>query len=315
MPAFHLTTTKLHAKPSLPGKSGITPCKHFLLNRLLGREVGVLSLGMPSVREALFYDMTAGDGVPYVSVEQCELVPDREKHFENGCSPGIFLRHATWLANRRCVAVSLTGCEKQSGTHAELIKNTNKWLADKGWEEIERGTHETRDGYGQVRYIHTNSQGFAGPGINRDASCFVYNDPNHIEDWSLTSKFLHSCPKFTTSLSTLGCNVGGLKRIDEEKRREWFFRVEMLCDSLLRRWHDACLFSIGGADQWAYLITAPEKWRDEITKECMLAASKLEKKITAPPQVVWRKLDPTGFYELERFLFLTKDEYNRGVQL
>lgn len=303
--------TKLH---DLPGKSGVTPCKHFILDRLLGREVGVLSRGMPPVREALFYDMTAGDGVPYVSVEQGKLV-DREKHFENGCSPGIFLRHMTWLAHRRRVPFMLTGYEKQSVTHAELIKNTNEWLADNGWEEIGRGTHETQDRYGHVRYLHANSQDFTGPGVNRDASCFVYNDPNHIEDWSLTSKFLHSCPKFTTSLSTLGCNVGGLKRIDEEKRREWFFRVEILCDSLLQGWHDACLFSIGGAGQWAYLITAPEKWRDEITQECLQAASKLEKKIPATPQVVWRKLDPAGFYELERFLFLTKAEYTRGVQL
>ena len=89
----------------------------------------------------------------------------------------------------------------------------------------------------------------------------------------------------------------------------------MLCESLLQTWHDACLFSIGGADQWAYLITGPTKWREQITQECMRAAKKLEKRITAPPQVVWRKDDPGGFYQLERFLFLTKDEFSRGVEL
>jgi hypothetical protein len=31
--------------------------------------------------------------------------------------------------------------------------------------------------------------------------------------------------------------------------------------------------------------------------------------------VVWRKDDPGGFYQLERFLFLTKDEFSRGVEL
>lgn len=297
------------------GKSGITPCKHFLLNRLLGREVGVLSVGRPPVREALLYDMTAGDGTPYVATDQVELIENQSKGFEEGCSPGIFLRHTTWLAHRKRVPVSLMGCEKQSVTHAELVKNTAGWLSAKGWNETDRGVHQIGNGYGRVQYLHTNSREMRGPGINRDASCFIYNDPNHIEDWSLTADFLRNCPKFTTSLSTLGCNVGGLKRIDEGKRREWFIRVEVLCDALLQRWHDACLFSIGGADQWAYLITAPEKWSDEITRECLQAASKLEKKITAPPQVVWRKLNPSGFYELERFLFLTKDEFNRGVQL
>lgn len=277
--------------------------------------MGVLSVGRPPVSEALLYDMTAGDGVPYVSTDQTELIGQSARSFGDGCSPGIFLRHTTWIAQRKRVPVSLTGCEKQATTHAELVKNTAHWLGLNGWAQIERGIHQSENGYGQVRYLHANSQDMAGPGLNRDASCFVYNDPNHIEDWSLTAKFLQNCPKFTTSLSTLGCNVGGLKRIEEDKRREWFMRVELLCEALLQRWHDACLFSIGGADQWAYLITAPVKWRDEITAECLQAACKLEKKITAPPQVVWRKNDPAGFYQLQRFLFLTKDEFNRGVQL
>jgi hypothetical protein len=296
-----------------PGKSGITPCKHFLLNRLLGREVGVLSRGMPPVREALFYDMTAGDGVPYVSSEQNELGIDQTQQFIEGCSPGIFLRHTQWLVNKDRLPVQLTGCEKQSLTHAELVKNTAEWLYDAGWNQSARGVHSF--GNGVIRYLHANSQKMRGPGINRDASCFIYNDPNHIEDWSLTAAFLQNCPKFTTSLSTLGCNVGGLKRIEEGRRREWFMRVELLCEAILQRWHDACLFSVGGADQWAYLITAPVKWRDEITNECLKAASKLEKKITAAPQVVWRKNDPSGFYQLQRFLFLTKEEFNRGVEL
>jgi hypothetical protein len=268
---------------------------------------------MPAVSEVLFYDMTAGDGIPYVSAEQQDQQGDSFNQFIEGCSPGIFLRHTQWLTNRSIKPVLLTGCEKQAITHAELLQNTAAWLGEAGWQQVERGMH-TR-GNALARYLHANSQDLIPPGINRDASCFIYNDPNHIEDWSLTTRFLQNCPKFTTSLSTLGCNVGGLKRIEEDKRREWFMRVEVLCDSLLQRWHDACLFSVGGADQWAYLITAPVKWRDEITHECLKAASKLEKKITAPPQVVWRKDDPSGFYQLQRFLFLTKDEFTRGVQL
>ena len=295
------------------GKSGVTPCKHFLLNRLLGREVGVLSRGMPPVREALFYDMTAGDGVPYIAAEQQLLETDPAQQFVEGCSPGIFLRHTQWLVNRTTRPVLLTSCEKQAITHAQLVRNTSDWLDTAGWQQVERGVY--RSGFAMARYLHANSQDMRPPGINRDASCFIYNDPNHIEQWSLTPQFAQGCPKFTTSLSTLGCNVGGLKRIDEEKRREWFIRVEILCDGLLQDWHDACLFSIGGADQWAYLITAPAKWREEITYECLKAAEKLEKQVTAPPQVIWRKQSPADFYQLQRFLFLTKDEFNRGVQL
>ena len=93
------------------GKSGITPCKHFLLNRLLGREMGVLSRGMPPVSEVLLYDLTAGDAVPYIPAEQSELLP--QAAFRDGCSPGIFLRHADWLVQRNRLPVQLTGCEKQ----------------------------------------------------------------------------------------------------------------------------------------------------------------------------------------------------------
>ena len=91
----------------------------------------------------------------------------------------------------------------------------------------------------------------------------------------------------------------------------------LMVDQMVDQWghRQAELKAKQMADQWAYLITAPVKWRDEITHECLKAASKLEKKITAPPQVVWRKDDPSGFYQLQRFLFLTKDEFTRGVQL
>lgn len=302
-------------KSGSTGKSGITPCKHFLLNRLLGREVGVISTGRLSVCESFLFDLTAGDGVPYLSAEQGELMDDRRKAFAEGCSPGIFLTHADWLVSRRRVPVCLVGCEKQAITHAELIANTDQWLAEHEWDKADRGVHFKAGGMGEIRYLHSNSKNINPPGGIRNATCFIYNDPNHIEDWSLTPEFVSNCPRLTTSLSTLGCNVGGLKRIEEDKRREWFMRVEVLCEALLQSWHDACLFSVGGADQWAYLITAPAKWRDEITAECFKAAQKLEKKITAAPQVIWRKQDPAAFYELERFLFLTRDEFNRGVQL
>ena len=273
--------------------------------------MGVLSRGTPKVKEVLLYDLTAGDGLPYAFSEQNELLP--QNTFGNGCSPGIFLRHVDWLVQGNELTVQLTGCEKQAVTHSELIKNTSRWLAANNWKESSRGVHVK--GLGLVRYLHVNSEKLHPPLIHRNASCFIYNDPNHIEDWSLTPDFVRNCPKFTTSLSTLGCNVGGLKRIEEGKRREWFTRVEILCDSLLQNWHDACLFSLGGADQWAYLITAPSKWRDDITAECLQAARKLQKKITVPPQVIWRKQHPAAFYELQRFLFLTRDEFNRGVEL
>ena len=118
---------------------------------------------------------------------------------------------------------------------------------------------------------------------------------------------LASAPKFTTSLSTLGCNVGGMKRLDLDKRELWFDRINMVTSSIVQPWHDACLFSVGGADQWAYLVTAPTKWRDRITSECLAAASKMEGR-EADPQIAWFKQDPAAFLALQQYLFLTKAE-------
>jgi hypothetical protein len=146
-------------KGNQPGKSGITPCKHFLLNRLMGREMGVLSRGMPPVKEVLLYDLTAGDGVPYIPVDQAELLP--QYAFGEGCSPGIFLRHTNWLAQQGRLPVRLTGCEKQATTHAELVKNTSQWLVANDWTELSRGVHAK--GYGEVRYLHVNSQELQPP--------------------------------------------------------------------------------------------------------------------------------------------------------
>lgn len=140
-----------------------------------------------------------------------------------------------------------------------------------------------------------------------DQAVFIYNDPNHIEDWCLTPQILASAPKFTTSLSTLGCNVGGMKRLDLDKRELWFDRINMVTKSIVQPWHDACLLSVGGADQWAYLITAPAKWRDQITSDCLAAASKMEGR-EADPQIAWFKQDPSAFLSLQKYLFLTKAE-------
>jgi hypothetical protein len=275
------------------GKSKVTPCKHDLLNSLLGREAGVLKGNPMGFGSYGIVDLTAGDGVPYGA------------EFTRGCSPGIILKHSKWIAERTSVLPKALFIEKQEVTHERLRSNLRQGISDLRIDQP-----------GSRMSLNTkcmNSKEFIFPSGFVDAS-FIYNDPNHIEDWCLTPELLSSVPRFTTSLSTLGCNVSGLKRIDLHRRREWFHRVELISETILQRWHDACLFSVGGADQWAYLITAPAVWRDAITQNCLKAATKIEGR-EAAPQIAWRKADPFAFYQLERFLFLTKQEFNDGCEL
>ena len=275
------------------GKSKVTPCKHDLLNSLLGREAGVMKGNPMGFNSYGIVDLTAGDGVPYGS------------EFTRGCSPGVIMKHSKWIAQHTSVIPKILFIEKQEVTYERLRANL-----EQGFESLDLGQFGDRI---RMRTACMNSKEFKFQSNAVDAA-FIYNDPNHIEDWCLTPQLLNTVPKFTTSLSTLGCNVGGLKRIDLGRRREWFHRVELISETILQRWHDACLFSVGGADQWAYLITAPSVWRESITQNCIKAATKIEGR-EAAPQIAWRKDDPAAFYQLERFLFLTKQEFNDGCEL
>jgi len=270
------------AKRAIVGKSGVTPCKHDLLNKLLGREVGTLKANKLGVLDYLIVDLTAGDGVPYTG-----------KEFRKGCSPGIILHHAEYLATKTCVQANVLLLEKQEATYLELVANIKSQQSD-------------FKGYASLNVFCRDSKTWDFYQNFTDAA-FLYNDPNHIEDWCLTPAMLATAPKFTTSLSTLGCNVGGMKRLDLDKRELWFDRINMVTGSIVQPWHDACLLSVGGADQWAYLVTAPTKWRDQITSDCLAAASKMEGR-EADPQIAWFKQDPAAFLALQQYLFLTKAE-------
>lgn len=285
------------------GKSGVTPCKHDLLNKLLGREAGTLKFNPLGVTSYQIVDLTAGDGQPYNS------------DFEKGCSPGICLKHTNWICEHTKVDGIYLGIEKQSLTFTGLTSNVFPWLSSHGW--VTYAEHKFFKNSSRICFRQANStetDPFDVVSSTSSVGAFLYNDPNHIEDWCLTPELLCSAPTFTTSLSTLGCNVGGLKRIDLDRRREWFHRVELISKTILQGWHDACLLAVGGADQWAYLITAPAKWRDRITQDCITAATKIQGR-EAEPRIAWRKQDPGAFYQLERFLFLTKQEFNDGHEL
>jgi hypothetical protein len=269
-------------KRAIVGKSGVTPCKHDLLNKLLGREVGTLKANKLGLGTYMIVDLTAGDGVPYAG-----------KTFRKGCSPGIILHHAEYLVTQTYVHPNVLLLEKQVSTWLELLANI------KNQQDLNTDI--------LVSTLCVDSKSYDFMELENTDAAFIYNDPNHIEDWCLTPEILAKAPKFTTSLSTLGCNVGGMKRLDLDKRELWFDRINMVTSSIVQPWHDACLLSVGGADQWAYLVTAPTKWRDQITSDCLAAASKMEGR-EADPQIAWFKQDPAAFLALQQYLFLTKAE-------
>lgn len=294
------------------GKSGVTPCKHLILDELVGQICGCLSTGKIPVNGATFYDLTAGDGIPQSPTRQSQLsmvdLPDPPDYsiFERHCSPGIYLKHLTVWANRkRVMPLRLVMSEKQAATFATLQNSTSEYMDRQGWQSVERGIW--RNGSASAQLLHCDARDVSPPGRGRGHAAHIYCDPNHIESWALTPEFLHSCPSFTTSVSTLGCNVNGLKRIELDRRELWYERINQLTSALVRSWHDACLLSVGDCSQWAYLITAPVKWREKVTTTCLKAAARIEGR-KAQPQLVWMGQDPDGYRRLQDYLFLTHNE-------
>lgn len=296
-----LHRTQILAMPprKLVGKSGVTPCKHFLLDKLVGRECGVFTRS-GITQSYNIIDLTAGDGV----------APQGE--FTKRCSPGISMKHVDWLNQNSLIGdFRYIGIEKQPETYTKLVSNCVQYL-DSSWSREEGETiYTAKKGKCNIELINGDSTNIACPLLEKnygeDDGVFLYNDPNHVNEWCITRDMLQNFPRFTTSLSTLGCNVNGLKRLRRESREQWYSRVDLVTKFLLKDWHDACLFSVGGADQWAYLVTAPAKWRDKITTECQKAAKKVKGR-TVSPEIFWYRKDRDGFKRLQDTLFLTKKE-------
>ena len=265
------------------GKSGVTPCKHFLLDRLLGQEAGVYGTGrLPICDSAVWVDLTAGDGQP-----------TRVEKPENSCSAGIFTKHASFVVERK-KPLEVCLFEINKITHDKLKSNLrNKWF----------------DKYPNARSVVTAVNQDSSKiylNVSRSTACFLYNDPNSIDDWAFTEKFLESTPPFTRTLTTMGCNVGGLKRVlsDSPERSDvWRKNIEMLF--MLQR-HELILFAVGDASQWAYLISTPDSWLEDTVDLCKKAHS-LQTHTKRAPRIVTTK-KPREFDALLDELLMTKEQ-------
>jgi len=248
------------------GVSTRTPAKHGALNSILGKTVGVMQYNFPDKHLRLI-DCTAGDGSPST--------------YSDMSSPMIFDKHAQ-AAGQRGINVSVHMFEK-ANKQGQALKLK----------------------YGQKYDVHAGVDAVSMPQVwGHDDIVFVSNDPNTIADWALPHA-LKNAPQLTTVFSTLGCNVGGLKRMPKEARAQWY---RLMLDQLLmlRNWHDAYLAILDGdATQWAYLVNAPKKWTDATEK----AFARAFKDSDYPVRGAWYKRDNKLFSDMADWLFLTRVEF------
>lgn len=268
------------AKNRLPvGRSSRTPVKHYLLNAMIGKVCGVISLDRDSVpckitnqQPMLMVDLCGGDGL---------------KTDEHDASPRIMYQHCRWLTERG-KAAKLQVIEKSPNTFEQLQRNCQSMS-----KEI-------------ATLTLGDSSEYRLPKLRETQAAFIHCDPNTVDQIPLSRPFVAGFNRYTTYLVTLGCNVGGLKMTTEDKRSRWFDYVEMVVE-VLPRHHDAVLFWLNrDKAQWAYLLSIPKVWSKAFTAQAVTHTSK---HWTQGVSAVSFRENRKAFNDQVTQLFLTKEEY------
>jgi len=232
-------------RPTTVGSSSRTPFKHWLLNSFIGKIIGAQSTGnTPCNDKFLVVDMCAGDGA--------------DVHGERTSSPSI-IRHHLSVPTRGKQAVY------RRGIFFEKDQATCKRLAERHGDCPMMTIHHEDARNMPLSTVH---------GRGKDG-ILIYADPNNIDQLPITAELMSGLSDTTLMLITLGCNVGGLKRIPYESRVKWIQMAEMVRRSI-GPWHDLGLITLNkDASQWAYMVIIPRKWSTQYLDLATKAGGKL----------------------------------------
>lgn len=241
------------------GRSERTPAKHALMDKLIGQECGVGS-AKAAIDKCVIIDLTAGDGASYSN-------GDWFRH----CSPGLIAYHA-------CLSrVPVEGYlyEVKPATFGVLAENLNIQLPKLGYrlDAVDGSEIVWICDRNKSRLLVRNASGSAADTsmIRSGVSVLVTNDPNSVNDWAMRSTFAREIrirSRLFRSISTMGCNVGGLKRLELKDRQLWYDHIGRLVEALDHH-HDLYIAAIDGdSAQWAYLVetSSLDTWRDRLER-------------------------------------------------
>ncbi len=257
---------------------------------LVGREGGA-GRKMPQIRRHVWIDLTAGDG----------LVEGDLTTWHRNCSPGLFAYHAT----KATKPVEIRLYEIKQSTYDRLLQNLHPRLADLGYMFSDSAW--TYDGRVKLTAMLASGAEASVEDVDRWTAVFASNDPNAITDWAMRPTFSQEVVSRTAwfrGISTLGCNVGGLKRLDLTERMKWYDQVQQQ-EGALPRYRNLLLAAIENDDsQWAYLINEADKWKANTEDDATKAFSRFDMSI----RKAWYR-GPDGTYcNLKDELFLTRAE-------
>lgn len=265
------------------------------MHRIISNEI-FAAKNIPRIRQLVLLDLTAGDGVPID-----DIVPGTELDWTRNCSPGI----KASLAKLSVKPVTIGLFEDKPKTFERLMGSLNEQLPKLGYVGED---DEWR--YGDlVKLKAYNNSGADVPvhWVKPWIAVLAVNDPNAITTWAMRPSFPQEVAERTPwfrSMSTMGCNASGQKRMDLSERLQWFEHVAGQ-ESALPRHHDLLLAAIEkDKSQWAYLINESEKW----CKRTSAAVDSCFGKYGRTVAKALFRTEPERFEEIKRELFLTKKE-------
>jgi len=260
------------------GRSSRTPVKHYLLDKALGKICGVLGVNSPKV------PCRASSTQPLVCVDLCG--GDGLQTEDHEASPVIMAKHCILLCQKGKPA-TLDVIEKSANTYEQLVDNCGHYPSS------------------VVTLTNGDARNYELPKLKETQPAFIHCDPNSVDQTPLSRPFVAGFNRYTTYLVTLGCNVGGAKRTDTEKRSQWFDYVQMLIE-VLPKHHDSILFWLNrDKSQWAYLLSMPKVWAGDFAAKAVVDTGKMWDKGVS--SVSYSNQRQQFKNELCR-LFLTKDE-------
>jgi hypothetical protein len=272
------------------GRSRRTPAKHRLMDYLIGKESGAASK-MAQIRRHVWIDLTAGDG----------LVEGDLATWYRNCSPGLFAYHAA----KATKPVEVRLYEVKQSTYDRLLQNLGTRLPELGYT----GTAPTwtYKNHVSLRAILASGGEADTEDIDEWTAVFASNDPNAITDWAMRPTFsaeIARSTKWFRSISTLGCNVTGLKRTGLTERLKWYEQVKQQ-EVALPRHRNLLLAAIERDDsQWAYLINEADKWRANTENDITKAFAQYDMSV----RMFWYRGQNEPYSKLKDELFLTKAE-------
>ena len=204
-------------EPSVGISDGRSPIKHRLLHRWAGMDVGAARYAVKSWPGAfygghLIVDLTAGDAAG-----------DGKNLWERASSPAIFAKLASQQMRLR---VHLY--EKDKAAFQALITNLSNRLPSIGFHQDEESTWTHVDTKSTVHAFFGDARNLERFELRPCEWLFVNDDPNNMHGLVLDLPHFRRVldmpqsdghPRFATFMTTMGCNSGGLKRLERHHRQ------------------------------------------------------------------------------------------------